>query len=198
MLAPYHEMYTALRTRMAHHLPHPLADADWQQVAALWQPWQADRSQVLTGYGEVEQYFYYIHTGYTYMWFPHEGEEQVVGFAYNGDYGGVYDSYIAQLPSRFVYVALTECHGLRIRHTDLQQAYATLPALEHWGRRFLEDLFVLRVNREMELATLSTEARLQRMWQRSRHLFVHIPQKLLASYLGMKPETLSRLRKHLE
>ena len=50
---------------------------------------------------------------------------------------------------------------------------------------------------EVRLATqsLTAEERFQRLWKESRHVFQLFPQRIIASYLGMTPETLSRLRK---
>lgn len=61
--------------------------------------------------------------------------------------------------------------------------------------RLLELLITQLIEREIDLLTTSPIERLNRVLLRSPHLFRHIPLKYIASYLRMKPETLSRIRK---
>ena len=52
-----------------------------------------------------------------------------------------------------------------------------------------------KITRETEVLTFTPEERYERLWKRSPHLFQLVPQKYIASYLGMKPETLSRVKR---
>ena len=66
--------------------------------------------------------------------------------------------------------------------------------MERFGRLILEELLVGRAAREIELLSLDAEERYDRLFKRSPHLLQLVPQKDIASYLRMKPETFSRLR----
>jgi CRP-like cAMP-binding protein len=66
--------------------------------------------------------------------------------------------------------------------------------MERFGRLILEELVVARATREIEQLSLSAEERYRRLLARSPHLLQLVPQKDIASYLRMTPETFSRLR----
>lgn len=61
--------------------------------------------------------------------------------------------------------------------------------------KLLETLITQQIDREIDLLIISPSERLSRVLERSPQLFQHIPLKYIASYLKMKPETLSRIRK---
>jgi CRP-like cAMP-binding protein len=67
--------------------------------------------------------------------------------------------------------------------------------MERFGRLIPEELLVGRACREMEQLSLSAEERYDRLLQRSPQLLQLVPQKDIASYLRMTPETFSRLRR---
>jgi len=72
--------------------------------------------------------------------------------------------------------------------------YDTIPAMERFGRLILEELLAGRATREIEQIALGAEERYRRLLVRSPHLLQLVPQKDIASYLRMTPETFSRLR----
>ena len=81
-----------------------------------------------------------------------------------------------------------------IDRADLLRAYMEVPGMERFGRLILEEVLVGRAQREIEMLSLSAEERYRRFMDRSAHLLQLVPQKDIASYLGMTPETFSRLR----
>ncbi|WP_369801343.1 hypothetical protein [Tenacibaculum finnmarkense] len=63
---------------------------------------------------------------------------------------------------------------------------------------FLNDFMYQQIEREIDLITYSPQKRFNRIFKRSPKLFQEIPQKYIASYLRMAPETLSRILKNLD
>jgi CRP-like cAMP-binding protein len=127
--------------------------------------------------------------------FPHDGEDICVGFAYDGSWSGEYASFITRKPARFDVVAITDSVLLGIRYADLQRLYQEVPVMERFGRLILEEVLVGRGVREVELLSLTAEERYRKLVARSPHLLQLVPQKDIASYLRMTPETFSRLRR---
>jgi CRP-like cAMP-binding protein len=62
----------------------------------------------------------------------------------------------------------------------------------------VEHALLGRIQRENEMLTLTPVERFERFFKRSKHLLQIIPQKHIAAYLGMSPETLSRLKSKME
>ena len=85
--------------------------------------------------------------------------------------------------------------GLRIHHRHLKQLYDEYKVFERWGRLFNEMILMGFGVFMRSLLADSAEERFNRLMTQSPHVFQLIPQKHLASYLGMTPETFSRMRK---
>lgn len=173
----------------------PLTDEEWSRIAPCWHEFAFTRGAVICGIGQVEQRFYIVRSGVQKLSFPHDGNDLCVGFAYDGSWCGEFASFISRKPARFEVSAATDSVLLGIAYDDLQRLYHELPMMERWGRLILEELIQGRAVREVELLSLSAEERYDRLMARSPHLLQLVPQKDIASYLRMTPETFSRLRK---
>lgn len=173
----------------------PLTDAQWAVIAPCWQERAFPRKASICAAGEVERYFHIVRSGVQRLSFPHDGQELCVGFAYAGSWCGEYTSFITREPARFDVVAITDSVLVGIAYDDLQRLYREVPVLERFGRLILEELLVGRAVREIELVSLNAEERYQRLVARSPRLLQLVPQKDIASYLRMTPETFSRLRR---
>lgn len=172
----------------------PLTDEAWARIAPHWRAHAFARNAFVTRNGEVEQHFYIVQRGVQRMSFPHDGEDICVGFSYDGSWCGAFDSFVTRKPARFDVRALTDSVLLGIAYDDLQGLYDTLPCMERFGRLILEELVAGRATREIEQLSLTAEERFDRLMARSPHLLQLAPQKDIASYLRMTPETFSRLR----
>lgn len=172
----------------------PLTDAEWARVAPYWRQRRFERGAVITDVGQVENWFSIVQEGVQRIHVPHDGDEVCVGFAYGHSWSGVFDSFVSRRPSRFVLQAVTASVLLSIHHDDLRALRDGMPVLERFGRLILEEVVVGRASREIELLTLTAEERYRALLQRSPHLLQLVPQKDIASYLRMTPETFSRLR----
>jgi len=69
--------------------------------------------------------------------------------------------------------------------------------MERWTRLGLEELLVGMLVRQVEMLSAPAEDRFMRLWNQSPHCFQLYTQRQIASYLGIKPETLSRLKRRM-
>lgn len=83
---------------------------------------------------------------------------------------------------------------LAIKKTDYEHLFELSPDFNKWSRLFLERILIGRGKREVELINLSAEERYVRFMRRCPEILHQIPQKYLAAYLDMTPETFSRFR----
>lgn len=173
----------------------PLTEAEWARIAPCWQEHAFTRGAHICAVGQVEQRFYIVQSGVQRLSFPHDGQDICVGFAYDGSWSGEYMSFVTRKPARFDVVAMTDSVLLGIGYDDLQHLYRESPVMERFGRLILEELLTGRATREIEQLALSAEERYDRLVARSPQLLQLVPQKDIASYLRMTPETFSRLRK---
>ena len=172
-----------------------LSESDLTRFEKLWKEKQFSKKQFLTEAGHVERYFYVVLEGVQAIYLiDQKGDKRVLGFSFNGSPSGVYDSFLDQSPSHYFLEALTDSALLALSHTDYMKLFNTYPSFERWGRLFHQEVLIGRVKREVELLTLSAKERYIRFMRRCPPELLQIPQKYLASYLNMTPETFSRLR----
>ena len=109
---------------------------------------------------------------------------------------------LAALPSFYLGVAtpigiqaIRRCAGWSLTLTQLREVVGSVAAFEQAYTQMLEESVCGFVARELDLLTADPAQRYASLLARSPHVFQHIPQRYIASYLRMAPETLSRLRK---
>ena len=171
-----------------------LTDAEWAEVEPCWKRYSFAKGDHISQAGRVETRAYIVEQGVQRMYHEHDGNEHCLGFAYGNSWSGDYDSFVGRRPGRFQVQAMTDSILLGIERVDLLRLYDRIPAMDRWGRLIVEELIQGRATREIEQLTLPAEERYRRLLKRSPHLLQLVPQKDIASYLRMTPETFSRLR----
>ncbi|MEL6484286.1 MAG: Crp/Fnr family transcriptional regulator, partial [Bacteroidota bacterium] len=162
---------------------------------SLWETKTFNQYDFITEAGSIERYFYLVVSGVQAIYVLNEkGEKVVLGFSYSNSPSGVFDSFMAQTPSSTFLEALKPSVLMGIKYSDYQMLFEKHPEFHQWGHHFFRDVLVGRLYREVEILTLSAEQRYVAFMQRCPDELKVIPQKYLASYLNMKPETFSRLR----
>ena len=145
--------------------------------------------------GAVDKYFYLVLEGVQAIYLITEkGDKAIAGFSYKGDQSGVFDSFITQKPSKLFLEALTPSKLIAISKQDFDTLFELFPEFYKWEAKFLERIIFGRLARESELLTMTAKERFDAFTKRCPEELLIIPQKYLASYLNMTPETFSRLR----
>ena len=170
-------------------------EEEWEDILSYWKPVEFKKNEHLTKVGQVEPYFYFVLEGIQRLYFLDKGLEHVLGFSYNGDFSGMFDSFLHRSPAELNLQAISDSHLLAIKFEDYHTLINRYRKLERWAYQFLVGILVGRLRREIEMLSCSAEERYRNLLQRSPHVIQQIPYKHLASYLGMTPETFSRMRK---
>jgi len=175
-------------------------EPDWEaDFLALWVEKRFDRRDFMLQAGEIERYFYVVAEGVQAIYVLNaQADKVVLGFSYAGDPSGGYESFLYQRPSEYFLEALTPSRMYAVSLSQYESWFSWSPAFERWGRLFHQDVLVGRMSREVELLTRSSEERYIAFMRRCPPELLQIPQKYLASYLNMTPETFSRLRSRVK
>lgn len=161
--------------------------SEWRELKEI------KRNGFLIKKDQTETNLYFVLSGTMRIYFPHQDEEICVGFAYEDNLICSYPSFIRDQPSNYFVQALTATKVAAISKYDFYALFDRYPKLERAWRLLEEDALIGKIERETEMLTYTPEERLQRLVDRSPHIFQKIPRKYIASYLRMKPETLSRI-----
>jgi len=173
----------------------PLTDAEWIDFSAGLFPKTFTKGDFLIREGQVENYIYFLNKGATRHYFIRDGKEFTVDFQFEGDFVTAYYSFITREPSPVFIEILEEADVIAISFQYLHEFYTRHPKGEKIGRLMAESQYVRRLRKEMDLLSLTAEERYARLMKKNPDLINTISVKHLSSYLGIQPESLSRIRK---
>jgi CRP-like cAMP-binding protein len=110
---------------------------------------------------------------------------------------GALSSLISGRRNQIFIQALTPCRVLTVPYTELKALYDEYHSIERLARRVVEQIFIEKEQREIDLVTLDATARYIKLQTSHPGLEQQIPQYQVASYLGISPTQLSRIRAEL-
>ncbi|MCP4439533.1 MAG: Crp/Fnr family transcriptional regulator [Aureispira sp.] len=187
---------TILQQVCAHFVDIPTEV--WEDFSTHWKEVSYKKGDYITRAGQIERYLYIVLEGVQRGYVLRDGEEVVLGFAFDHSPSGVPESFLTQQPTETYLQAMSDSKLLRIHYDDMQAMYSKYKCIERLGRLMTEQLVVGMLKRQLALVSYTAEERYRRLLRESPRTLQLIPQKHLASYLGMKPETFSRLRKSVK
>lgn len=176
---------------------HTISDADWELFSSKLVKQSFPKKAVLVDSGQVEDYLSFVETGSIRILSSKEEKEHTLGFVFENEFCCAYDSFITRLPVEYRIETLTAVELWRISYLDLQELYQTTVVGNILGRHIAEALFVKKAQRERSLLMESAEQRYINLFQEKRQWVKTIPLKFLASYVGITPQALSRIRKRI-
>lgn len=155
---------------------------------------QFGKGDYLIKAGTIEKNLYFIESGAVRVFYRTETEEQIVRFGYEGSIINSLASFYTSSPSEFYIEAIRKTKVISItKEKTLSIAHQNMDTVSQYVQ-LLEATIAQQIDREIDLLITSPAQRLNRVLRRSPNLFQQIPLKYIASYLRMKPETLSRIR----
>lgn len=172
-----------------------LPDEEWDAFSEAIATKLFRKGDYLCREGQVENYIYFLNKGATRHYFRKDGKEFTVDFHFEGEFVTAYYSFLTRKPSPINAEALQDTEAFLIPHQQLHEFYNRHHMGERIGRHMAEYNYVRRLEREMALLSLTAEERYHQLVQRNPALVQQISVKHLSSYLGIQPESLSRIRK---
>jgi CRP-like cAMP-binding protein len=177
----------------------PIHQADWEFFASKLQFQIFKKKEIILEAGHIENYISFIKQGKTRFYIPKEEEDKEItfGFSFSGEFVSAYDSFLTRLPSLYQIEALSETQLWQISYDDLQEVYQQSEDGNFIGRMIAEKLLLIKSKRELSLLHETAEQRYLNLFKERPNLFHEIPLKYIASYIGVTPQALSRIRKRI-
>ena len=155
------------------------------------------KQEVLLETGEVSRAFYFVIEGCIRLYYTVDGEEKTAFFYVKEDFVSSYESFTKQLPAKHDLQAI-EPSVVAVISTDVaQDLLMRFPRFEFLARIMMEKELIICQEIIATFITMSPEERYQHLLKQRPDLVQRIPQYYLATYLGVKPESLSRIRKRI-
>lgn len=176
----------------------PVSNESWDQFSALFTPKILKKGDYFITSGQTAKEIGFLETGVVRAFYRNnEATEYNKHFFVNPCFIGGYSSLITGTPNQINQQALTECKILTAKYADIQSLYKTCPDIERAARILAELFFVQKEQREIEIVLLDADKRYEIFQKDFPQLEQQIPQYHIASYLGITPTQLSRIRKKL-
>lgn len=145
--------------------------------------------------GKINRHVGYLHKGLVRYFVYKDGEESTFEFTKEGEFIADYQSFNNKTSSVQNIQAIEDCELLIINHDDVQNIFNTTKNGNLIGRIIIEHRFDIMVNQLLAIYMQSHEERYRSFIKNYSKLSQRIPQYLIASYVGVKPESLSRIRR---
>lgn len=177
---------------------HSLSTADQRLITQYFEPVLFPKNRIIEEEGKVPKYLYYIVSGYLRLFHYNEhGDELTTHINCPPGFFSSYFNFVNETKSNENVECITECELLRITKADLEILTSKSMAMKDFSIAVFQQSISYNETRSLELATLSAEQRYRKLMQNYPGILHNVPITYIASFLGMKPESLSRIRKKL-
>ena len=176
----------------------PLSKEEKDLVRAKFHPHLFIKKQFALQHGQVCEYFDFVVRGCLRLYMvDNNGVYHILQFATENYWILDLTSFHKKTPAKLNIDALEDSVVLRINHADLIDLYLIAPKFDRIFRVLLENHFMLQQQRMAQLFSSTAEERYQLFLETYSHLLNRLSQVQIASYLGITPEFLSRIRGRL-
>ena len=167
-------------------------------LSAIARPKQLAKGDYLLKEGQVSQEIVYVRQGLLMHYTNNDGESVPCDFATEGEWVAHLKSFSSGQPSEINIIAQEDSLVYAFSRDNLQSLFQAYPRFMALQNHQVEQAFISTSEHASNLATLTAQQRYHWLVKQKPQLVQRIPQYYLAAYLGIKPQSLSRIRKNLQ
>ena len=153
-----------------------------------------DKRAIIVRIGEVDNYLNLVVKGLIRKYLPVRKDEVILQLATEGHVVQSEISFLTRSPSMVVVETLEPTILLSLTHDKMEEALDKFPKGERLGRMIISGMYIKKDENRYNRLSKSTRQRFFDYIDHHQHMLQRVPQKYLASYLQIKPETFSRLK----
>ena len=174
-----------------------LSEKDWDAFSKLVVERSIEKKNTLTTEGEIcnEVYFLLEGTAFSYI-SDSKGNKHVLQFALEGFWITDLYSFFSGRKSIYRIETLESCKVLVLTKENFEFACKNIPVFNCFFRILIQNAYIAQQYRIAKANSEEAETRYEEFSKLYPHFIQRIPQYLIASYLGIKPQSLSRIRKN--
>lgn len=185
----------ALLRAIKHFIP--LSVSEEAIVAELFNSRRMAAGEHFLEEGKICRHVAFISSGLVRYYMNVEGQEKTIGFNQEGEFISNFQSFVPAAPSNVSIQAVEDTELEVIGYDDLQNLYTQVRGGERFGRLAIEQVYLSSIEQLRSFYTDSPTARYQQFVAAYPGLVQRLPQYYIASYVGIKPQSLSRIRKRI-
>ncbi|NML70383.1 Crp/Fnr family transcriptional regulator [Chryseobacterium sp. RP-3-3] len=169
-----------------------------EAIKQYFEPVSYSKNTLLEKAGKIPGYLYYIVSGYLRLFYMDEnGNEVTTHVNCPPGFFTSYTHFISQTRSEDHVECITDCELLRITKENLDQLVNSSQSMKDFSISVFQQSIAYHENRSKELSVLNAEQRYLKLIENYPEIIQNVPIQYIASFLGMKPESLSRIRKKI-
>jgi CRP-like cAMP-binding protein len=174
-----------------------IRDNDWKLARDFFMPEELVKGDFYLREGQIPSKVSFIEKGLFRLFYQVRGEEKLMLFFTEGQLMTVYFGFLTHTASLRPIQALEDSRIYSIQKEHLHMLFDRSRDWERVGRQLAESAYVTSVMKANRLLHDDYDTRVQTLMEESPSLLQRVPQYMLASYLNMKPETFSRVKKRM-
>lgn len=172
------------------------SELELDDIVARFKSRKVEKNAFLLWQGDICKDLVFVQEGCLRLYYLNNGVEVSVWFSFQHNSAIEIYSFISEKPTNYFLQALEDSEIQYLSKTELNQLCNTYPKMQVMMKNFWEDVIINLISRFTALQTTSAEERYLELMHHST-LIQRIPQKYLASFIGVTPTSLSRIRKKL-
>ncbi|WP_103327973.1 Crp/Fnr family transcriptional regulator [Bacteroidetes bacterium endosymbiont of Geopemphigus sp.] len=176
---------------------HPISKEDWKYFESKIISKRFKKNEILTKSGEVENYIYYIKSGMSMVMVEKNKKEYVLEFKMMGEPVSIYSSFLTRKPADMKLIALSNMEVDCMSYDLMQEFLERVDYANYIIRKITEEQFILKAEREKCLIKDPALERYLKLLHKRPELFRQVSLGRIAAYIGVAPQTLSRLRHNI-
>ena len=191
-------MESKIRDNIEQKLNQTLTEDEYERFMKFVEPIRVEKKSQLLSNDKVCKYLYFVESGILHSYLTDDnGENHTIQFGFEGYWISDLFSFISNNPAIFTIEALEETKLLAISKINFEKALNEIPKFERFFRILLQNAYIQSQLRIAKNYINDAEHRYLTLIKQQPDLLQRVPQYLVASYLGIKPQSLSRIRQNL-
>jgi len=175
-----------------------LSDSDRALCTQYFEPVLYPKNRIIEEEEKIPQYLYFVVSGFVRLFhYNDKGDEITTHINCPPGFITSYSNFTSQCKSDENLECITECELLRITKPDLDLLMQQSPVFKDFSFLIFQQSLSYNEQRAKELATLTAEKRYLKLMAQNPEILHNVPMQYIASFLGMNPKSLSRIRKQI-
>ncbi|MBC5841837.1 Crp/Fnr family transcriptional regulator [Flavobacterium sp. F-380] len=170
-------------------------EEDLKIILSYFKIVKKNKNEILLAHGKVSEFSYFVKKGCLRIYFINdEGKDSTRYIAFENQFATALVSFITKEPAEEIIQAIENSELLCISHNDFRHLIKIVPKWKDFYTIYLEKAYVNNSKRLMSFTTLSAAERYDQLFKINPNIVKRLPNKIVASYINVSNETLSRLK----